>query len=56
LYFPTQNLVFSGNTTVSIENVSLLADTITISGAANVGIDASAQTETTGINTTKLYE
>jgi hypothetical protein len=56
LYFPTQNLVFEGNTTVSVENVSLMADTLTISGAANVGTGTSAPTETTGINTTKLYE
>ena len=56
LYFPTQNLVFSGNTTVSIANVSLMADTITISGAADVGTGGSPSVETTGIATTKLYE
>lgn len=56
LYFPTQNLVFSGNTSVSIANVSLMADTITISGAANVGTGGSGPAETTGIATSKLYE
>ena len=56
LYFPTQNLEFSGNTSVSVANVSLLADTITISGAANVGTGGAGPAETTGIATAKLYE
>lgn len=56
LYFPTQNLVFSGQTSVSVDNVSLIADTIAITGAADVGAGASGPTETTGITTTKLYE
>lgn len=57
LYFPTQNLTFSGQTTVSIDNISLIADTITITGAADIGPGTiSGATETTGITTTKLYE
>ena len=56
LYFPTQNLVFEGNTAVSVENVTLIADTITISGAADIGSPVQGPTETTGVTTTKLYE
>jgi Flp pilus assembly protein TadG len=56
LYFPTQNLIFQGNTSVSVENVQLIADSITVSGAANIGTPTLGTVETTGITTTKLYE
>jgi Putative Flp pilus-assembly TadE/G-like len=55
LYFPTQNLRFQGNTAVSVDNVTMVADTLTFTGSADVGSPA-ASAETTGITTTKLYE
>jgi len=58
LYFPTTPLVFSGGSSTTPLNVTLIACTINFSGGSTyIGPGfVSATTETTGIKTTKLYE
>jgi hypothetical protein len=59
IYFPTQNLTFSGGTSVSTpNNVSLIADTITFSGGKTtyLGAGASGPGQTPPITTSRLYQ
>jgi hypothetical protein len=57
LYFPTTPLEFSGGSSINPENVTLIADTITLSGGSTyIGTGAPVAGQTPPITTSRLYE